>query len=227
MGGASALPTSLRSSFRLQSHRSTVSDPQIYRIRLCGEHLESHDGETWITPKGLVSPGLLVNDLPRGARLEIGDHVENDVMIPDTIPMTIERFGPNQMLVMFEDSGTRKYWDGKVGFKAYMEAKKAAVEDRASQERDVALQNHEDDGAWIHLAYNVTIEAVKVCTVIEMAEQVVAEIEGAAEMRLGVELWTPSEAENEKDFTLRTNVRTTKGDKIGVRTGHSPSLEVP
>src|SRR5712692_5269530 len=63
---------------------------------------------------------------------------------------------------------------------------------------------YEDDGAWIRLAYNLTIEAVNVRTVIDLAEQVVAEIEGAAEMRLGVELWTPSEAENEKEFTLRT-----------------------
>ena len=125
-------------------------------------------------------------------------------MVLNTIPMTIERLGPNRMLVMFDDSGTRKYWDGKVGFKTYMEAKKAAVEDRASQERDIALQDYADDGAWIRLAYNLTIEAVNVRTVIELAEQVVAEIEGAAAMRLGVELWTPSEAENEKDFTLRT-----------------------
>ena len=84
-------------------------DNSIAGISLAGESLEqSADGESWITPKGLVSPELLVNDLPRGSRFEICDHVENDVIVLNTIPMTIERLSPNRMLVMFDDSGTRK-----------------------------------------------------------------------------------------------------------------------
>ena len=63
-------------------------DNSIAGIRLSGEPLDSHDGETWIVPKGLVSPDLLVNDLPPGARFEICARVENDVMMLDTIPMT-------------------------------------------------------------------------------------------------------------------------------------------
>ena len=45
-------------------------DNSIAGIQLSGESLDSHDGETWIVPKGLVSPDLLVNDLPRGERFE-------------------------------------------------------------------------------------------------------------------------------------------------------------
>ena len=37
-----------------------------------------------------------------------------------------------------------------------------------------------------------------------MAEQIAGEIDGAAEMRLGAQLWAPSNAENEKEFTLGT-----------------------
>src|SRR5258708_6810474 len=37
-----------------------------------------------------------------------------------------------------------------------------------------------------------------------MAEQIAGEIEGAAEMRLGAQLWAPSNADSEKEFTLGT-----------------------
>ena len=173
-------------------------------IRFGGESLKSDDGETWVVPKGLISPDLLVEELPLGVRFELCEQFENDVMILSTIPTTIERVQEGGVLVALEDSGTRKYWDGNVGFKAYMEAKKAAVEDRATQEPDFALGEYDDDGAWIRLSYRVCLDVVKVRTVVELAEQIVAEIEGAAEMRLGVELGTPTKAEDEKDFTLRT-----------------------
>ena len=38
---------------------------------------------------------------------------------------------------------------------------------------------------------------------IEICDQITNEIEGAAELRIGVELFKVSESENEKDFTLR------------------------
>jgi hypothetical protein len=46
------------------------------------------------------------------------------------ILLTVERLGSDRVLVMFDDSGTREYWDGKVGFTPYMDAKKAVIEDR-------------------------------------------------------------------------------------------------
>jgi hypothetical protein len=108
------------------------------------------------------------------------------------------------MRLEFEDAGTRKYWDGTVGFKTYMETKKGIVEERAAQVGDIALMEYEDDGAWIHLTYSAETEVEKVSTAVELAEQIVAEIEGATEMRLGTELWAPKEADSEKEFTLRT-----------------------
>lgn len=104
-------------------------------------------------------------------------------MMIDTVPIQIQRIGDGRIRLEFNDSGTRKYWDGKVGFSVYMEAKKAIIEERTAEIRDLTLESYEDDGAWIHL---------------------VGEIEGAAEMRLGAQLWAPSNAENEKEFTLGT-----------------------
>ncbi len=176
---------------------------EILAIRVSGEALRSDDGETWFLPKGLVSPDMLVNELPEHATFEICERIEAEVIMMETIPIRITRIGADRLHLGFEDSGTRKYWDGAVGFKPYMEAKKAVVEERASEFGDLTLDNYEDDGAWIHLAYSAEIDAEKVQTAVQLAEQIVAEIDGAADMRLGVELWKPGEAENEKDFTLR------------------------
>lgn len=176
---------------------------EIHSIRLNGEALHSDDGETWFLPKGLVGD-IDVNDLPTDATFEVCNRVEKNVIILDTIPIRLRRVGDCKVHLDFEDSGTRKYWDGKMGFKTYMDAKKAVVEDRSAEVSDIALDNYEDDGAWIHLNYSCEIDAEKVQTAIELAEQIVAEVDGIAEMRLGSELWAPTEAENEKEFTLRT-----------------------
>lgn len=85
-----------------------------------------------------------------------------------------------------------------------MDAKKAILEERAAEVGDVSMDSYEDDGAWIHLAYSAEIDAEKLVTAVQLAEQIVAEIEGAAEMRLGAELWAPMDARDEQEFTLRT-----------------------
>jgi hypothetical protein len=176
---------------------------EILSIRINGESLHSDDGETWYLPKGLIvdSP---VNQLPETAVFEICDRVEDSIIMMDTIPIRVQRVGSNRVRLEFDDSGTRKYWDGTIGFKTYMETKKGILEERATQVGDIALTGYEDDGAWIHLAYSAKVEVEKVSTAVELAEQIVAEIEGATEMRLGAELWAPKEADSEKEFTLRT-----------------------
>ena len=180
----------------------TRSHEEIIDIVFNGEELRSDDGETWYLPKGLVGEET-INHLPNDAIFEICSHVESQMIVIDTIPIHIQKISDNKVKVNFEDTGTRKYWDGVIGFKPYMEAKKAIVEERAAELDDVSLDHYEDDGAWIHLAYSTEIETDKLALAINLAEQVVAEIEGAAEMRLGAELWAPQESENEKEFTLR------------------------
>ncbi|HXO29533.1 MAG TPA: hypothetical protein VOA80_19440 [Thermoanaerobaculia bacterium] len=175
----------------------------IDKIVVDGEELHSDDGEVWFLPKALVRD-LKVNNLPKDASFEVCDRVENDLVILDTIPIRFHRVGQNKIRCEFEDSGTRKYWDGKIGFKTYMDAKKAVVEDRSTEIGDITLDSYEDDGAYIHLDYSCELDAEKVQTAIEMAEQIVAEIDGTAELRLGSELWAPTSADNEQEFTLRT-----------------------
>jgi hypothetical protein len=84
-----------------------------------------------------------------------------------------------------------------------MEAKKAVVEERATQVGDLTLGQYEDDGAWIHLGYSAETDAERLLSAVQMAEQIVEEIDGAADLRVGVEPWKPGDAQDERDFTLR------------------------
>jgi hypothetical protein len=176
---------------------------EVVGVQLAGEALQSDDGETWFLPKGLIGD-LAVADLPDDAVFELCNRAEDGFVQSDNFPIRLQRVGPNRLRIVCEDSGTRKYWDGVVGFKPYMEAKKAIIEERAKEVGDVALDGYDDDGAWIHLTYSAEADAEKMQTGVQIAEQIVKEIEGAAEMRLGGLLWAPVAEDNEKDFTLRT-----------------------
>ena len=86
-------------------------------------------------------------------------------------PIRLRKAGDDRVTLDFDDSGTREYCDGKIGFKTYMEAKKAVVEDRSAEIKDVAIDIYEDDGAWIHLNYSAEVTAEKLKTAVELAEQ--------------------------------------------------------
>lgn len=174
----------------------------IIEIRFSGERLDWND-DGWTLPKALIGDAA-VNDLPEGERFEVCNSVQEGVIMLDSTPACFQRTGDNRVRIVFNDSGTRKYSDGSVGFKTYMEAKRAIIEERAVEVKDVALEDYDDDGVWIHLSYSAEVDADKLATVVQTAEQIVAEIEGAAEMRLGAQLWAPSHADDEKEFTLGT-----------------------
>ena len=182
--------------------KTTEEHGEICSISINDEELQSDDGDIWHLPKGLVGD-TSVEEIPNNVIFEVCNRIEDSTIFIDSVPFSIRKKNNTTVQVEFNDSGTGKYWDGTIGFKPYMEAKKAIVEERAREVGDVDLQHYEDDGAWIHLSYSAEIEAEKLDLAIKLAEQITSEIEGAAEMRLGVELWAPNAAENEKEFTLQ------------------------
>ena len=145
-----------------------AQDDQVVAIRIGGEALRSDDGETWFLPKALISADMLVNELPEHATFEICERIEGDVIMMGNIPIRITRIGPDRLRLDFEDAGSPKYWDGAVGFKPYMEAKKAVVEERAAQIGDLTLDQYEDDGAWIHLGYSAETDAERLQSAVQM-----------------------------------------------------------
>ena len=190
----------------------------IESIYINGKALEWDDDEAWLLPKGLIGDSL-VNQLPEAAVFSIC-HIDDPFVVFDTIPIKVQRIGDNRVRLEFKDSNTREDWDGTIDLKTYMETMKSIVEEA----NDITLTEYEDDGEWIYLSYSTEATVEKVSTAVELAEQIVAEIEGATEMRLGVELWAPNEEKREKEFTLNTvlpilrkigfkNVKYTHGNK--------------
>jgi hypothetical protein len=175
---------------------------EIVGITINGVKLDSDDGQLWILPKGLVA-GLKVSELPDSVEFQPCKMHEESAVILDSIPMRVKRSSTNTVHVSFEDSGNRKYWDGSIGFKAWMEAKKETIKEREKEVGDVHFESYEDDGAWIRLAFNTDIETASVESAIQLAEQIVNEVEGAAELRLGGTVLKASDPTNEEEFTVR------------------------
>jgi hypothetical protein len=177
-------------------------EDEILSIKINGESLDSDDGESWHTPKGLLR-NIKISDLPENVEFSLCDRIQDGIIMLDSIPTKIKRIAHNKVSLSFEDSGTRKYWDGKVGFSLYMETKKGILEEREKELNDVKLDSYDDDGAYIFLIYSAVIECETCDEAIKISEQITNEIEGAAELRIGAEIFKISETENEKDFTLR------------------------
>lgn len=175
---------------------------EITAIKINDVSLESDDGEAWFLPKGLGA-GLKVSDLPDSISFALCKGREDSIIILDSIPICFKRIGPNNVHVEFEDGGTRKYWDGDIGFKAWMEAKRDAIQERQAEVGDVQFDSYDDDGAYIWLHYSAEIETESVESLIQLSEQIVNEVDGAAELRLGGRLMKASDPTNEAEFTMR------------------------
>jgi hypothetical protein len=105
---------------------------EIFSISINDEKLQSDDGEIWHLPKGLVGD-TSVEEMPVNVVFEVCSRIENSMIFIDSVPFSIRKKNNTTVQVKFNDSGTRKYWDGTIGFKPYMEAKKAIVEERAKE----------------------------------------------------------------------------------------------
>jgi hypothetical protein len=180
----------------------TEESGEIISVSLNGESLDSDDGESWHTPKTLLK-GIKVDDLPEGVSFALCEKIQDGTIFLDSIPVSLSRIASGRLRLSFEDGGTRKYWDGKVGFSNYMETKKAIVEERQKEDGDITLDSYDDDGAFIFMHFSTEIDCNTCEEAVQISEQIANEIEGAAELRIGVEMFKVSEAENEKEFTLK------------------------
>jgi hypothetical protein len=176
---------------------------EIVAVSIGDERLDSDGGESWVTPTAFLLP-YKVSELPENVSFSLCKEIQDDVLVLDHIPTTIRRISADKVLLSFEDSGTRKYWDGKVGFSHYMETKRDIIAERQKEIGDIALDSYDDDGAYIFLHFSGEVTATSCEEVVAVANQIVAEIEGATELRIGIDAFQPEPAENERDFTLRT-----------------------
>lgn len=173
-------------------------------IVINGIEFDVEDDEyKFVIPRSVVS-GVRFDELHPLYRMEICEKIQDEIIFLDTIPYTITREveSRNTVVVEFEDSGRRKIWDGPIGFKLYMETKRDIISERQKEVSDIALDSYEDDGDYIFLRYSMKLESELLETVIQQAEQVIKEIEGAADITLNSPFKEITQARNEADFTV-------------------------
>jgi hypothetical protein len=83
-----------------------------------------------------------------------------------------------------------------------METKRDIVIERQRELGDVGLDDYEDDGENISIRYSSKVQGETLELVIQQAEQMVSEIEGATGLTLGSPFKDVNETENEADFAL-------------------------
>ena len=179
-------------------------DGVIQKIMINDELLESKyddDNETYIVPKGLLK-NMAFKEMPKGVAFEVCDKIEDGVIHLSTIPFEISKISDNKAHICFEDSGRRKYWDGDIGYKLYMETKREIIENREKEIGDVELEDYQDDGDYIFLTFSAEIESQTFEGMIISAEQLIKEIEGAAELAVSFPFKNFEDVRDEEDFSL-------------------------
>lgn len=177
-------------------------DSEIVSIRIGDEELETDDGENFITPKSLLIDKK-INELPIGVNFDICDRVEEGIIYLDNIPLSLTRIDSEYVEIVFQDSGRRKYWDGAIGFKIWMETKRDIVSEREDELGDVKLVHYDDDGDYIFLEYSARFNLDNLKDIFDLAYQIINEIEGAVELTLGSPFPKIEETENEGEFSQK------------------------
>ena len=170
-------------------------------VEIDGEIFEFEEDERITIPSKVLS-NVLTNDLRDDIFIDVCDQIMEGVISISSIPYSLKRIGDNKLLIEFDDLGTRKYWDGDVGFKLYMETKKSIIEERNKELNDVSVDFYEDQGDYIDLRFSAEIFSENLGIAIQQAEQLIQEIEGATDLALGSPFKKRENAKNEADFTI-------------------------
>ncbi len=179
-------------------------DGVILKLMINGELLESkdnEDNETYIVPKGLLK-NIAFREMPEGVSFEVCDRIEDGVIHLTTLPFEISKISDNKAHIHFEDLGRRKYWDGDIGYKLYMETKRDIIKNREKEIGDVKLEDYQDDGDYVFLTFSTEIESQTFEGMMISAEQLIKEIEGAVELAVGSPFKNLEDVRDEEDFSL-------------------------
>jgi pyrimidine deaminase RibD-like protein len=111
-------------------------------------------------------------------RFELSEKYD-DIPVINGTACTFQKIAEDKILISFEDSGRRKFWDGDVGFKLYMEAKKKAIEERIEKVNDIKLDSYDDDGDYIFLNFSCEFQTLNLSNAVTFSEQILSQIETA------------------------------------------------
>ncbi|MEO5912256.1 MAG: deaminase [Pelobium sp.] len=116
------------------------------------------------------------------------------------LPYSIKKIAERKISMSFDDSGRRKFWDGEIGFKLYMEAKRKAIEARANEVGDIKLDDYDDDGDYIVMNFSCELETENLSNAITYSEQIISQIETATNFILDEKLKKMVEPKDENEL---------------------------
>src|SRR5262249_46581352 len=128
-------------------------------------------------PPGVLK-GISIGDVPEDTPIEVGilkdgvHHIEWDGSLQKTGG---KLYGCARYL------HTRKYWYNPLGLEQYLDLVRRAVEVRNKVHGDVDLPELDDDGAFIHLSFNIRTEATNLDDAYRQVLAVCHQLEEAAD----------------------------------------------
>lgn len=134
-------------------------------------------------------------------RFELSEKHEN-IPVINGIAYSFRKIGDNKILISFEDSGRRKFWDGDIGFKLYMEAKKKAIEERVEKVNDIKLDSYDDDDDYIFLNFSCEFQTENISNAVTFSEQVLSQIGTATNFILDDKLKKMVEEKDENELAI-------------------------
>lgn len=164
------------------------------------EYIEAHD-EGAIIPKAILEK-IKIEDIPEDLKIEVCDAKDSSAIVI-SIPASFKKIGKNEFEIYYNELISRKYWDGPVGLKHYMETKKEIIEERSEEVKDVWLDNYDDDGNYIDLTYHSKIITDDMTELLNDMQQLFDEIDGATDISLGSPFARINDCEKESDFTIK------------------------
>lgn len=144
-----------------------------------------------------------IEDLPKGCVVEICDNMDGNTIMCHNIPTTFEIMEDGKIKIIFDDTTTRKYWDGPIGFKLVMETKRDIILERHNEIGDIDLLSYDDDGAYISLCYSCITCADSLDELLVLIDQLYNEIEGATDIALGSPFEKIEACLRESEFTTK------------------------
>jgi hypothetical protein len=140
--------------------------------------LTSGDADEPVILPPAILKQLTAANLPVDVRLEVGTEKDGVVHI-EWEGCIFKKDG--SLVIEGRYSWTRKYWDAPLGLAHYLDLVRRTIESQGKEIGDVRLVDFEDDGAWVHLTYELPAKEDNLGKCYALALKVSKRLEEAAD----------------------------------------------
>lgn len=130
-----------------------------------------------ILPQSVID-SIYAADIPSDTCIEIGTSGGNIIQIDWSGKLYVEN---GKIKATAGSCWYRKFWDAPLGLGHYIDLVKRAIEVRQQQHGDVRLTNYDDDGAFIHLYYEIDTNETNLGKAFRCVERISAKLSETAD----------------------------------------------